>query len=60
MVRTGLLLYGLTPTGCREFSINLRPAMTGTDEMYMDHGTSHHFTVADIFLSNKNKEDKNV
>ncbi|MDI6759741.1 MAG: alanine racemase [Candidatus Brocadiaceae bacterium] len=28
MVRTGLLLYGLTPPGCREFSINLRPAMT--------------------------------
>ncbi|HHT9132170.1 MAG TPA: alanine racemase [Candidatus Tripitaka californicus] len=28
MVRTGLLLYGLTPPGCREFSIDLRPAMT--------------------------------
>jgi len=28
MVRTGLLLYGLTPPGCREFSINLRSAMT--------------------------------
>ena len=28
MVRTGLLLYGLTPPGCQEFSLNLRPAMT--------------------------------
>ncbi|HHT9152837.1 MAG TPA: alanine racemase [Candidatus Hypogeohydataceae bacterium YC40] len=28
MVRAGLLLYGLTPPGCQEASINVRPAMT--------------------------------
>ncbi len=28
MVRTGLLLYGLTPPGCPESSLKLKPAMT--------------------------------